>query len=452
VSLAVGALTAVALGGAIAPAAAAEAASPASITVYPVTPPGSNANDQAVIECLTPGPGGDLWFTWNIDGDTYGLGRITTSGVVSTYPGPSGFALHDIAYGGGDLWVTETSGGGAYIGEWSPVGTQLQYMSLPGASALGIAWGPDGALWFTGVSPTSGRLPGAPPGGFIGRMTPEQVVTNGGWIQWALPPNASGGDPTNNDADDIIEGPDGALWFDLPTQGEVGRITTSGTITEYPIPGAEPAAIDPSDQSLTVGPDGAVWVGATWTGGLARAAGGTVTSYPIDSTVRSLTTGADGNLWLITDSDVETLSTAGTVTGVYPLPADVQMGMGGTGITSGPDGALWFSADGEIGRLGSAVTPPASPTPTPLPAPSATPGSGLVSSTAPTPAPPSSLTSTPVGSPSASPQPAAVRPTATPSRPGAGGFAWPAVVVVALVVLLGAAAGGILLRRRLTQR
>jgi NAD(P)-dependent dehydrogenase (short-subunit alcohol dehydrogenase family) len=35
----------------------------------------------------------------------------------------------------------------------------------------------------------------------------------------------------------IITGPDGALWFAEETTGQIGRITTSGAITEYRIPG-----------------------------------------------------------------------------------------------------------------------------------------------------------------------------------------------------------------------
>ena len=49
-------------------------------------------------------------------------------------------------------------------------------------------------------------------------------------------------------------GPDGALWFVEKFGNNIGRITTNGTITEYPIPTARsaPWAIGP-------GPDGGLW-------------------------------------------------------------------------------------------------------------------------------------------------------------------------------------------------
>ena len=35
---------------------------------------------------------------------------------------------------------------------------------------------------------------------------------------------------------DIVAGPDGALWFTENGTNKVGRITTAGQITEYPVP------------------------------------------------------------------------------------------------------------------------------------------------------------------------------------------------------------------------
>ena len=49
-------------------------------------------------------------------------------------------------------------------------------------------------------------------------------------------------------------GPDGALWFTEYDGNKIGRITTAGAVTEFPIPtaGSQPSA-------MTVGPDGALW-------------------------------------------------------------------------------------------------------------------------------------------------------------------------------------------------
>jgi hypothetical protein len=63
----------------------------------------------------------------------------------------------------------------------------------------------------------------------------EYRLPNGGW------PGA------------IVAGPDGALWF---TYGnKIGRITTDGVITEYPLPIAEKRQL----RDIAVGPDSALW-------------------------------------------------------------------------------------------------------------------------------------------------------------------------------------------------
>src|SRR5438105_12597578 len=49
----------------------------------------------------------------------------------------------------------------------------------------------------------------------------------------------------------IVTGPDGAVWF-TDWFGKVSRITTSGSITSFPV------SVGQSD-SITVGPDGNLW-------------------------------------------------------------------------------------------------------------------------------------------------------------------------------------------------
>ena len=52
----------------------------------------------------------------------------------------------------------------------------------------------------------------------------------------------------------ITAGPDGALWFTESYGNKIGRITTSGAITEYPVPTA-----GSGPYGITAGPDGALW-------------------------------------------------------------------------------------------------------------------------------------------------------------------------------------------------
>ena len=52
----------------------------------------------------------------------------------------------------------------------------------------------------------------------------------------------------------IAAGPDGNLWFAETNGNQIGRITTSGPITEFPIPTA-----DSRPDGITAGPDGNLW-------------------------------------------------------------------------------------------------------------------------------------------------------------------------------------------------
>ena len=53
---------------------------------------------------------------------------------------------------------------------------------------------------------------------------------------------------------DIAMGPDGALWFVEEVAGKIGRITTTGVVTEYTVPTDTNFAT-----SIATGPDGALW-------------------------------------------------------------------------------------------------------------------------------------------------------------------------------------------------
>ena len=154
------------------------------------------------------GPDGALWFTNNGNNS---IGRITTTG--------DGHELH-----------------------------------RPGIDApSGIAAGPDGALWFTNSGNNS-----------IGRITTTGTVTKLHRHRHQAPtgsrpdPTARSGSPTAattrsdgsprpgrsrnytgagiDDPIGITAGPDGALWFTNSGNNSIGRITTTGTVTNYTDP------------------------------------------------------------------------------------------------------------------------------------------------------------------------------------------------------------------------
>lgn len=58
----------------------------------------------------------------------------------------------------------------------------------------------------------------------------------------------------NAKCSDATEGPDGAIWFTDYGNGAIGRVTTDGTISEYPTPPGEGAF-----WGITTGTDGGIW-------------------------------------------------------------------------------------------------------------------------------------------------------------------------------------------------
>ena len=54
--------------------------------------------------------------------------------------------------------------------------------------------------------------------------------------------------------ENVVEGPDGNMWFTAPGAGAIGRLDVLDRRTLFPLPDASAAPI-----GLTVGPDGALW-------------------------------------------------------------------------------------------------------------------------------------------------------------------------------------------------
>jgi hypothetical protein len=145
----------------------------------------------------------------------------------------------------------------------------------------------------------------------------------------------------------ITGGPEGALWFTEPGNSRIGRITTAGAITEYPLSGFG------NPQGITTGPDGALWFTEFGTGKIGRITiQGVLTEYPLapNSSPSGITVGPDQALWF-TESNanrIGRITTAGFIT-EYPVPI---AGSSPMGIAAGPDGGLWFTQfnSNSIGR------------------------------------------------------------------------------------------------------
>jgi virginiamycin B lyase len=256
-----------------------------------------------IVDSISAGPDGAVWFMerTELNNAFEKIGRITSQGVTREYT------------------ITGATWLGGFIDDYAPT----------------ITTGPDGALWFTGISVHGGYT--------IGRMTTSGSTR---FFQ-AVDPNYLANNPWA-----IATGPDGALWFTIQNGG-VGRITTAGVATTFTCVACQ----GHSPLSIIAGPDGALWFAVY--GGLRRIA----TSGVIDerwmtgpSTLPvSLTLGPDGAIWFTQrDAKIGRMTSAGVATN-FPVPGE-RTANGSetepTAITTGPDGALWFTHySNRIGRI-----------------------------------------------------------------------------------------------------
>jgi streptogramin lyase len=213
-----------------------------------------------------------------------------------------------------------------------------------GTKPLDITTGPDGNLWFTAPSQNMiGRIIASGPA--VGSV---KLFNAGGTTQPAQQVQPVG----------ITSGPDGNLWFTSQSQNMIGRITTSGSVTLFPLD----AGTQPVD--ITAGPDGNLWFTSPSRSSIGRiTTSGAVKVFPAGGTpsdilgTNGITAGPDGNVWYVLPGNdlIGKITPDGTVT-TYAA-GGTQPGT----ITAGPDGNLWFGAApqemiGQITTSGSVKT------------------------------------------------------------------------------------------------
>lgn len=178
----------------------------------------------------------------------------------------------------------------------------------------------------------------------IGRIT-----TSGSIAEFPVPTPAS--QPSG-----IASGPDGNLWFAERDGDKIGRIDTSGNVTEFPLPAASQPA---KPQGIATGPDGALWFTESGRDQIGRIdTGGAIAEYgPFlnpGMTAVGIASGPDGGLWF-TEYDGNRLGRATTGGVITELPAFPTPNSEPNRIVSGPDGNLWVT-ESDTGRIAS-VTP-----------------------------------------------------------------------------------------------
>lgn len=150
----------------------------------------------------------------------------------------------------------------------------------------------------------------------------------------------------------IVTGSDGALWFYEVNTNQIGRITTDGRITEFPIPG--PKSLQ---GFLAAAPDRSIWFTEDVAGKLGHlTADGKITEIvipnagtkPGERLIRSVSVAANGDVWYLArgDNSIGQITADGRIVehAVLPAPpagtrANLTLG---AGFALDPDGSVWI--------------------------------------------------------------------------------------------------------------
>lgn len=274
----------------------------------------------------------------------------TICGVVTEFPiHTASSAPTSIVEGpDGNLWFTESCG--YHITKITTAGTMTEYATKSGYASTFITVGSDKALYYTESNPPTNGTD------YVGRMTTSGTHTD---YQTAGSFTGIAG---------IASGSDGKLWIAEQSGNYIDTITTALTgFTQYGSSQGMPSNAEPL--AATAGADGNTWFTLTGVNKIAKVTtDGTITPYSsgiTGTTLHGVALGPDGNVWFSENGTNQ----IGKIT---PSGAITEYGNGGAGktitpsafvndIVAGPDGAIWFTENNvdKIGRIttdGSSVT------------------------------------------------------------------------------------------------
>jgi virginiamycin B lyase len=258
-----------------------------------------------------------VWYTEWYNG---AVGHMTPTGSNSDYSftgQPYGIALGP----DGNFWIPDHQND--RIAVISPSGSSVASYMLA-YTPMNITKGPDNNLWFTAEDASL----------TTGFSEIVQIGTNGAMQTF---PTSTAAQSAKRYAYDIVSGPDGRLWF---TEGNyIGAITTTGTMTEYPIPSGR------TSNFIAAGPDGNLWFTENYGNYIGKITpSGSVAEYAVPTVFADpwmIAPGNDGALWFTESGgtgQIGRITTTGTIT-EYPI-ANLS---GNPALLAGSDGNLWVT-------------------------------------------------------------------------------------------------------------
>lgn len=171
---------------------------------------------------------------------------------------------------------------------------------------------------------------------FVERVEPRQLLST--VSEFPIP-----GGPDIGAKTGITSGPDGALWFVSSTDDRIGRLGSNGQFSFFDLPKTQ-AGDDPC--AITLGPDGNLWfLRAREVGYITPS--GQISEFPLNgpplNTPNAIVSDPDGHLYFTAQNALERVSTSGQITRFAFPAAQTSLGNVTSGLVVGPDGALWFT-------------------------------------------------------------------------------------------------------------
>jgi hypothetical protein len=215
--------------------------------------------------------------------------------------------------------------------------TVISNTSGPTTPITPVTAGPDGNPWWVGA--LSVKVAGSEHSFFaIYELTPSGVT-----MKIQTPIEIWRGTPQS-----ITLGPDGNLWYPLPTsEPSIDRYVPGGGITEYPLEGGSTYP-----DSITVGANRSLWFTQFWPAAIGPITlNGELTEWPTGTSPygdpQSLVTAPEGAEWFV-ESDPQRIGRITPTGQISEFPLPTAAAFSAIPLAVGPEGAIWFGVANKV--------------------------------------------------------------------------------------------------------